>query len=778
MGNRLERFGTLKELALLATAPAAMALFVFHSVALGGRTFVLRDSLRLTLPAREFLARTLKEGRLPEWNDRIGFGVAFAANPVHGALAPLGWLHGLLPLETGTDLVALSYLAIAGLGAGLFSRRLGANVGGALLAGALLVASGYFTSMVTNGMAAIVAWTPWLAWAADRAARASPGARLCAALPLALVIAFHLTGGEPATILAGGWLAVLVTLARSEKRSFALLVLGAAGAAGAGLAAAALLPALRVLFESVRAGGFDFATAAAWSMHPLRLLELVSPMALGGWGNVGWFGRLLMPGDPFWAPSLAFGAVPLLLVLAAGKAGAPRLLFWGSLGFVVLGLGRFTPAYELYRVVFLPEGLARYPEKYLVGAVVLWSALAGVGFTQLTGGTARKFLAWSATALSLGLALGTLLLETGLRNTLSSALAARASAQKLLLDPELGLRAVSAGIGATAAACALFAFAAFRAGKTKAPTQTGLWVFAACLTPLLVASWHEARLTPRRVLSERPAVLEGFNLGPRGAFLPRVYVGPDLDPPAHFADAADLARRFNETLAVNLGARNGLDVLPADDSSADRRSVRFWKSVFPRMTWEGVTRLLSLDAVVLHPQMTAQTGLPTEARNDLGWERQSTGNVRPHAFVAPRWGVAPSFEAAQDELATPNRWRDPAKIVLLASDVPDPGGSPSVPLTACLSASVRPERLDLDCETPVDGYAVVLDALTSGWSATVDEAPVPLVLADGLFRAVHLSPGRHRVTLNYETPGLRLGAKISAVFFALFGLAAWRSGRR
>ena len=73
------------------------------------------------------------------------------------------------------------------------------------------------------------------------------------------------------------------------------------------------------------------------------------------------------------------------------------------------------------------------------------------------------------------------------------------------------------------------------------------------------------------------------------------------------------------------------------------------------------------------------------------------------------------------------------------------------------------------------------EAFATGWSATVDGAPAPLLAADVLFRAVPVAAGRHRVVLAYEAPGRAAGAWLSGVTWlaaALLGLRALRARRR
>ena len=74
------------------------------------------------------------------------------------------------------------------------------------------------------------------------------------------------------------------------------------------------------------------------------------------------------------------------------------------------------------------------------------------------------------------------------------------------------------------------------------------------------------------------------------------------------------------------------------------------------------------------------------------------------------------------------------------------------------------------CDSPEGGYAVLLEAAAPGWRAEVDGTPVALAVADGLFRAVPIPPGPHRIEFLYRTPGLRAGALVAVVSWGSLAL--------
>jgi uncharacterized membrane protein YfhO len=71
--------------------------------------------------------------------------------------------------------------------------------------------------------------------------------------------------------------------------------------------------------------------------------------------------------------------------------------------------------------------------------------------------------------------------------------------------------------------------------------------------------------------------------------------------------------------------------------------------------------------------------------------------------------------------------------------------------------------VEITCESPASGFAVLVDENAAGWSATVDGAAAPVQTADVLLRAVAVEPGRHTIVLAYRTPWLREGVALSLV---------------
>ena len=73
-------------------------------------------------------------------------------------------------------------------------------------------------------------------------------------------------------------------------------------------------------------------------------------------------------------------------------------------------------------------------------------------------------------------------------------------------------------------------------------------------------------------------------------------------------------------------------------------------------------------------------------------------------------------------------------------------------------ATYEHERVTIDTDAPGRRLFVLSDTWFPGWRATVDGTPTPILRANVAFRAVPLSPGRHRVVFEYAPASFRIGA--------------------
>ena len=85
-------------------------------------------------------------------------------------------------------------------------------------------------------------------------------------------------------------------------------------------------------------------------------------------------------------------------------------------------------------------------------------------------------------------------------------------------------------------------------------------------------------------------------------------------------------------------------------------------------------------------------------------------------------------------------------------------------------ADYQPNRVEIRADGP--GFLVLADIAYPGWSATVDEQPVPVYRADYLFRAVELPAGPHEVVFRFVPVSYQRGRIISLIAAGLLVLAS------
>lgn len=764
-------------MAAIASVVASTAIANWRPL-FAGESIAARDHLKYMVPSRAYLGESLRAGRIPEWWDRFNLGGPYAPNPNHGALYPPAWLVAALPAPLAADLLIVVHALLAGLGVAALARRIGACPVGAAFGGAVAVGSGYLASVAMNGLPVFtLAWTPWVAWGADRLARAGEdgdaggtASVVARALELALLTGAQLLTAEPSTLMNSLVLAAVVVAVRARRRIRALVALAAATAAAGLLAAVLVVPALAMRGETSRAAAIGLAEAQVWSLHPLQLLDAFWPMALGDPSDPRLdLARLVADTggkaglDAKWAFTIFLGAGPLALAVAAVRASAARALAAASILLVLIALGAYTPVFALYRTVAFPEHVVRFPAKHLAGVVLAWSALAGAGLSfVLRDARAARVAARAAAAIGGVLGVGIALLWVS-RERLVAALATRTPHLAPAVDVPGGIAAaLRGGLVALAVAVAIAALllVAERGGRLAAAAA----VLAAGISfAHLVA--HDLAVVPyvgRDTLEGVPPLFAPAAAADRAGGIVRVY-----RPPSAPSEKVRFERHEEaqiQTGAFNVPMLYGLGAVPGGDSLVSGRYMAVEAS--RQLSVPIFSYLYDVQFFAMAEEDARSVAFLPKLAEGYGYDLLENPQRRPRAFVAPRWARERDDATALRELAA-RRVSDPGFVLLAGTG---PASSPAAALEPpgpCTGTWHAPEDVELDCWSRSGGYAVLLESWSRGWSATLDGAPAPVERADVLVKAVPFPPGRHTVRLTYRAPGLRLGAAVTLASLVL-----------
>lgn len=152
--------------------------------------------------------------------------------------------------------------------------------------------------------------------------------------------------------------------------------------------------------------------------------------------------------------------------------------------------------------------------------------------------------------------------------------------------------------------------------------------------------------------------------------------------------------------------------------------------------------------------------------------------VLPRAFVTYRVLPAPPTDELLARIAEPVF--DPLSTSYVEGD---PGFHIGLPLRGhALEFTVDDEtEVTLQGTLEAPGLVVLADSYASGWHATVDGVPAPILPTNHLFRGVPVAAGFHTVRFMYRPWTIPTGLTISALT-AIAGLAlagwAWRRDRQ
>jgi hypothetical protein len=137
-------------------------------------------------------------------------------------------------------------------------------------------------------------------------------------------------------------------------------------------------------------------------------------------------------------------------------------------------------------------------------------------------------------------------------------------------------------------------------------------------------------------------------------------------------------------------------------------------------------------------------------------------NVMPRVSVVTNARLVPVVEQQVNALFEPG-WD--SRTTVLIDREPDPAGDSGPPVTPFARfLEDTSNRLGVEAGAGADGgYLVLLDSYSADWRVMVDRRRADMVQANGLFRAVRLTPGRHEVEFVYRPRALVWGGAISGL---------------
>jgi len=357
---------------------AVVVTLMFSDVLFFGRAFFFRDVTRFYYPMKKVTRDIILSGDFPSWNPYLAAGQPLAANPEFEVFYPPNWLLLLPDFELAFRLHVVLHYLVAAIGMYALLRSWRLRIESAMFGAFAYTFGGLLLSLsCLLPYLFCLAWLPWLIFFIGRPARRDAA---LAAICLALI----LLGGEPVTIAQCVLIAAAyVVWRRAPSRGVFVFV------AALLIASVQIVPAADHLRDSVRSRPFSFDLVSLWSTPPIRASELFVPEALGYTGDHAtfyWGTALYRALDPFFLsiyPGLMIAALAVgaILLRRRGWIWAAGALAAGFL----LAIGSHTPLLQLLYDLRLFSSF-RYPEKFLILAIVPLTVFGAIAFDRLLEG--------------------------------------------------------------------------------------------------------------------------------------------------------------------------------------------------------------------------------------------------------------------------------------------------------------------------------------------------------------------------------------------------------
>ena len=690
-------------------------------------------------PALEFFGRAVRSGQFPFWDPSAAAGAPAYTNLTSEFLFPPQVLLSLAgATSVQKNFYVLGLFWAAGFATYCLLRKHAVGVIGSGAGGLIFMLSGAMQQFGPSiFMGQVVACIPLVAlitrWYFDAPTwRRSVG--------LAFVYAcVSLASFPPILFMAFGFavllFACLVATHAPGRVWPTIFRYSVAVVVSVGLVAVYYLPAIETVRQAKYATIF-YRTAGLDTLDITSLFDLFSPTAFGG-PNI-----YLRPvlSKIHTANLFYVGATALLLVpFAFGKsANRARPLVIASAVAAILVLLKVFGVRPVHWIALLP-GLQTFHYATYFGILLafLLALLAGIGLDRLMRQEAR-WLALAIAVATVGGGLVALWLVADAKGAFRYASAWRWLADYRLLVVVAGL-------------AGLFVSAAMFAKQAGLKLALGLLLLALIFTEGTVnASYPRQKrwdvfANPPRYIREVQEIAKGS----------RLFIGAVLN--------------------ANLGSAFGIETLDSLYMFVPPRIFEFYEK------YTASSAAVSMrEATMLPPERVLERAgigfllirqhLPVlfgaASRRGYPFAYQDDYVALFKREPAPRYLFSSDYQVvSRDEALNLISTAPSGQVVLEAKPpfeaAPNTPGDPQPEVRARKLNSLR-----LTLNAPRAGLLYIADSHYTGWSATVNDVPAPILLANFAFRAVPVPPGAVTVELSYLPVGFRTGLAVSLISLA------------
>ena len=763
-----------------------LATLAFGDVFVGINNFYMRDLTRYYYPTKQILREVVLDGEFPYWNRYFSAGQPIAANPEHEVFYPLTWLILLPSYDFGYRLHILLHIYIGLVGMYALLRSMELRMEASLFGAVAWGLGGLYLSYINLlPILFCAAWLP-LVCLFVRRFLLHPNKRDFALG--ALFLGLQCLVGEPTTIVQSGLLLGMYALYRAwyarpriTKAITRVVWIGLISIAGLLIGAAQVLPAIDHVRDSARSRPFGFDLVSAWSMPWAKFAELLYPNILGHMAidRVTWYwGGGLYPGmgSPF-----LFSAYCGILVIALAVGGAfirprgGRFVLIVSFVSALLALGGHTPLFKGLYAAGIATSI-RYPEKFMMMGIFAVIIFASQMFERVLDGDDELrdgALGFSLAAFTVALIVAVVGFTPLFATVMKKVWVLTPGANANYIIKTSARDWIYAALRCGGAVALLATVRLRRGGQALSPVGTGrsacpplVWLIAAaiivCADILPIGEELNPRM-PRRF----------FDSPPIAATLPKNRADYRVFHEADWYGQDEIARKYFSTgSSVYWVVRNGL--FPMTPAGSRVRTVLerdYDKTeLLPTIDltdsiWD-VKRSGRADWYV--PFMAMSNAWYRGEYRDFESEKKRTHNdftkSLPVKFTpGPQY---PRYYFA-DQIVTIRNREDFVKHLTTGTVSPrvafitQPAFAPGNGVVRGVRETANHAVIDVDS----NGETFLVMSVTPHkyWRITIDGAPLSAIVTNIAYQGVTVTPGHHRIEMDYANPLVQIGGGISAI---------------
>jgi hypothetical protein len=773
----------------LAVVCGALALLLWP-VLFGDQTLFYRDLFQQYIGTGRLLYSGNPIGGLL-WDPLVNGGQPLLGNPNRFVLYPSRILYGALSPTSALNLEIAIHLFLGGAGSVLLARRLGLGGAGSAVSGLAYSLSGFSISITSHlGRLFAYHWIPWILLAVHigLCERGKNSWRWRGAVPLLLMIQW-LTGSAEIVgmtlVMAIGWTGVCHL--RDTRGRKALVQCVGLLALGAGMAAIQILPAAEMVYRSDRGAYAQTRASTDWSMHPLRLPEMVIPGYCGPIDVVDaehhfWGAGLIDRGYPlivniYLGASIAFLA--LVGWMRSGKDPAWSSLRWLfailSGAAALVACGEYLPVIKSAWTTIPGFNVFRYPVKALLVVGLPMALLAGRGVDGWLRSGKRNAQRVGLAALA---AVPLILLIAGWASQNQAA---------PILDiffPERGKMAVNGLPGRLVFVALVFAALAavgLASGHVR-KRLLSIMAVAVVAADLTLASAPFLPLAPRRLLDNTPHIVQEIRSYLSAGRFFRDLDLENIDVPFIEDRAWERADWLLQGISFSGAATFLVPMVFNLDIAdlADRRMARLTRAT-GEVDWAGRVKLFRAAAVeiVLTPEPPGVPGLELVRAyviaETLPLFMQRVTPRPPMVRWVGGWREVESAPEALGMLVTPNF--DPSVEAVRETDAP----TTRERLPFLMALHPKTEVWQQVITAPMAGFIVTAIPWHPDMEVRVNGRPVQAERANYAFLGFEIPPGRREVHITFVPRAVFIGGLVTATSAVIWGallVGMWWSRRR